>query len=136
MSGYMVQLFIGNFPCWVEQAPLEKFSRARNWRWPSQARLSRPNALQFVGAGDDTITLSGVIHPHEDKCGGKATSMDDLANLANGGEPQLVIIPGWGRVLGKFAITDIKEDYSHMLDDLRPRKVAFSVTLKRYGSDQ
>ena len=135
MAGYTVQLFIGPFPCWVEQAPLEKFSRARNWRWEAQARLTRPNAMQFVGAGDDTITLNGVIHPHEDKCGGKATSMEDLSQIANGGEPQL-ILTGWGKVLGKYVITDVQEDYENMLDDLRPRKVGFSITLKRYGNDQ
>jgi len=134
MSGYTIQLWIGPFPCWVENAPLESLDRSTNYRWPSQARLTRPNALQFVGAGDDTVTVNGYIHPHEPKCGGKAT-LDGLRALANAGVPYMVIT-GSGYVFGKFSITDIQENWKNPLDDMRPRRVDFTVTLKHYGSDQ
>jgi len=136
MAGYAIQLFIGPYFFYADNAPLEKLSRNSSYRWPSQQRLTRPPATQFVGAGDETISVNGYIHPHEPKCGGSnALTLDILRTLADAGVPYTVIT-GTGHVFGQFVIVSIKDDFSGLMDDLRPRRVDFSVELKRYGADQ
>jgi phage protein U len=60
--------------------------------------------------------------------------MDAIADLANEGIPHMVV-DGTGKVYGRYVIIDVKETRSTMLDDLRPRRVDFSITLKHYGQD-
>lgn len=131
MAGWSVQLTVGGYQFWIENASLDKFSRSSTYRWVAQERIARPVAMQNVGTGEDTITLNGYFHPH---LKGKAHALDKLRQMADEGIPYNVVT-GTGINLGRWCIVEIKDDFSEMLDDLRPRRVDFTVTLKKYFED-
>lgn len=132
MAGGHTQLIWGGFEFKLDTAGLETFGRQSTYRWPVQERIERPVALQFVGEGENTISVAGYIHPHFK---GTATELDKLRKIAEEGKPK-IMTTGTGKVLGKYVCTDIKDDFSSMLDDLRPRRVDYTVTFKKYFDDQ
>jgi len=132
MAGIKDQLYIGGVPLGLNHASVEGFDRKKGYRWPAQPRVARPEALQFVGAGAETITVKGYIHPHFK---GDAQHMEQIHQLADAGIPYIVLT-GTGKVFGKYAITDVSENFKELMDDGRPKRVDYSITLTRYGNDQ
>jgi phage protein U len=57
-------LALGTYRFSIDTAAYQTLKRRQSYRWQSQERLLRSPAQQFVGLGDDTITLAGVIYPH------------------------------------------------------------------------
>ena len=51
------------------------------------------------------------------------------------GKP-LFLISGSGFAFGRWCISKISENQSNFLKDGSPRKIEFSITLKRYGEDK
>ena len=45
-------------------AAYQEFTHAAEYRWAAQERLGRLPARQYLGPGPETVSLSGVIHPH------------------------------------------------------------------------
>lgn len=131
MANGHTQLIWGGIEFKFQTAGLETFGRQSTYRWPVQERIGRPIALQHVGEGEDTITVTGYIHPH---LKGTATEMNKLRKLAEEGKPK-IMTTGTGLVLGKYVCVDVKDDFSNMLDDLRPRRVDFTATFKKYFED-
>lgn len=127
------QMTIGGFQFGIESAPIELFNRKVSYRWPSQERIGRENAHQYTGIDDEPITINGSYFPAYSKA--SAMQLDDLKDLAKKGEPQMVTL-GTGKVLGKYCITEVTEDFSNLMDDIRPRKVTFSITITKYGNDK
>ena len=132
MAGIKDQLFIGGVPLGLNHASVSDVSRKKAYRWPAQGRIARPEAVQFVGAGAETLTVKGYIHPHFK---GSALHMEKIHQLADEGIPHMVLT-GTGKVFGKYAITDVSEDFKELMDDGRPRRVDYTITLTRYGNDQ
>ena len=51
------------------------------------------------------------------------------------GKP-LFLVSGNGFAFGRWCIVKITENQSNFLNDGAPRKIEFSISLKRYGEDQ
>nr|EKV5070974.1 phage tail protein [Escherichia coli] len=45
--------------------------RESDYRWPSNSRIGKRDAFQFLGVGEENITLAGVLYP--ELTGGKLT---------------------------------------------------------------
>ena len=91
----------------------------------------RSPAQQFVGLGEDTITLAGVIYPHYR---GGLNQLNDLRRQAETGEP-LLLVDGLGYVWGQWVIVSIEETQSYLQSHGQPLKQAFQLQLKYYGED-
>lgn len=98
------------------------------WRWDGQPRIGRGTALQYLGPGDRTLDLEGVIYP---RTGAEVRSMDRLAELAGTGRPQ-DLVDGAGNNLGRWAILAIDRTGDAHLGGGAPRKIEFTVRLQRY----
>lgn len=59
-----VMLALGSYRFSVSTAAYRGLERSASWRWPAQERLGAAPVLQYVGPGEQTIRLDGVIHPH------------------------------------------------------------------------
>lgn len=59
-----IMLALGGYRFSLPTAPYQELERIANWRWPSQDLLLQFPARQFVGPGDVTIALQGVVMPH------------------------------------------------------------------------
>ena len=105
----------------------QEFQRQQEWKHPATSRVGERDAHQYLGEGDDTITLSGWIAP---ELTGDITSLDDLRDMASRGEAY-VLVEGTGRIFGEFIITQLTEGRTLFYTDGMPRRIEFSVSLKR-----
>jgi phage protein U len=124
-------LALGDYRFSIDTAAYQTLKRHQSYRWQSQERLLRSPAQQFVGIGEDTITLSGVIYPHYR---GGLGQLNDLRQQAATGEP-LLLVDGLGFVWGQWVIVSIEETQSHLQSYGMPLKQAFQLQLKHYGDD-
>jgi phage protein U len=124
-------LALGNYRFAINTAAYQTLKRHQSYRWQSQERLLRRSAQQFVGTGDDTITLTGVIYPHYR---GGLGQLNDLRRQAETGEP-LLLVDGLGFVWGQWVITVIEETQSYLQSNGQPLKQTFQLQLKYYGDD-
>ena len=87
---------------------------------------SRP-ARQFVGPGDDTITLSGVLVP---ELMGRTAALDELRAMADTGMAW-ALVSGAGEIFGAFVIENTSTTGTVMMDNGMPRRIEFQLQLKR-----
>ena len=124
-----VLLMLGPFKFSLNTAVFQEAERSTEYRWASINRFGQTDALQFVGLGDDIVTLPGVIYPDWK---GDAVQVDTLRAIASQGRP-LQMMSGTGAVLDYFVIQRISDTRSFFKKDGSFRKQTFSVTLKYYG---
>jgi uncharacterized protein len=127
-----VLMGLGAFRFSLPTAAYEALARQTAWRWESVDRIGRVPARQFLGPGDDTITLSGAVFPAF--AGAGLGQVEALRTLAGQGAP-LMLVDGLGKVHGRWVVLDVSEDQSAFLPGGAPRKQAFSIKLGAYGED-
>lgn len=130
-SGPGVMLQLGSFQFGVTTAAYQELKRTTEWRWPSQDQFGKLAAVQFVGPGNDSITLPGVIYP---EWRGGLTQLDALRALGDTGEPQ-TMIDGRGKILGKWVIERVDEGQQVFAAAGVPRRQEFTLQLRRIHDD-
>ena len=125
-------LALGEYRFGVAAAAYQELTRAAEYRWASQERLGRRPARQYLGPGQETISLRGVIHPHYR---GGAGQLDRMCAEAAKGEP-LLLTGGDGAALGDWCILRVEEIRRVFDPDGAPRRVEFRLELARYGEDE
>ena len=104
-----------------------ELQRQTEWKHASTARVGLRDAHQYVGPGDDTITLSGWVAP---ELTGSLYSLDALRMMADTGK-SWILIQGTGRILGSYRITSMTEGRTILDGSGGARRVEFSIALKR-----
>ena len=97
------------------------------WRHPTNSRIGARPSAQFLGVGDETLTLSGVLMP---EITGGELSLDALRKMADTGKAY-PLIEGRGTVTGFFVIEKISKGRSEFFSDGAARKIEFTIELKR-----
>lgn len=131
MSQQSVMMALGLFVFGLDTAPYQQLQRQTSWRHPSSSRVGLRPARQYVGPGDDTITLSGTLYP--EITGGKVT-LSMLRYMAETGKAW-PLIEGTGFFYGLYVIEDLSETGSVFFADGAARKIDFSVKLTRVDDD-
>lgn len=126
-----VFMALGEYRFSMSTAAYDTFKRETKWRWASQERLNRTPAKQYVGPGEDVITLDGVIYPHYR---GGLQQIDRIRDEADRGEP-LLLVDGLGYVYDYWVITQLSETHTQLWEAGVPLKQQFSLTLEFYGED-
>jgi len=119
---------LGDFRFHMDGAAYQSLERESAWRWPTTERVGSAPMPQFVGPGDDTIRLSGVIYPHYR---GGLGQIDAMRAEANKGVP-LPLVDGMGRNWGRWVITSIHEGQTVFFSNGAPRSQSFEVGLTKY----
>ena len=127
-----MMMALGFFVFSVPTAAYNEFQRSTQWRHNSQSRVGQRPAYQYLGPGEDTVTLSGVLMP--EITGGRIT-LDVLRQMAEDGSAW-PLVEGSGRIYGLWAITRVNETGSVFHRDGTPRKVDFQVSLTRVDEDR
>lgn len=122
-----MMMALGLFVFGLYTVPYQQLQRQMVWRHPSISRVGARPARQFVGPGDDLITLSGVLYP--EITGGKVT-LEALKAMADEGMAW-PLIEGTGLFYGLFVIEEISQTDSVFFPDGAPRKIEFSLKLAR-----
>ena len=122
-------LALGLFVFETPSVPFTEIARRTAWRHAKSARVGARDASQYLGPGDDAISLSGVLLPGY---AGTFAAMRTLRALADEGEAW-PLVAGTGDVIGDFVIVSIDERGSVLMVDGVPRKVDFTIELDRVG---
>jgi phage protein U len=112
-------------------AVYQEMHRSAEYRWPSQDRFGQLPALQFIGPGEEIISLPGIIYP---EWRGSPNAMATLRAMAAKGQPQMMMDAG-GRIYGRWVIVQVDETRSIFAGFGVPRKIEFVLTLKRYDGE-
>lgn len=122
-----MMMALGLFVFSLPTAAYQDLQRRSNWRHPSSSRVGQRPARQYVGPGDDTITLSGLILP---ELAGKRLSLDALRLMADTGKAW-PLVEGTGRIYGLWVIEDLSETNTLFFKDGAARRIEFNITLQR-----
>lgn len=122
-----MMMALGMFVFEVKSLPYQQLQRQSAWRHNSQNRVGQRPAYQYLGPGEDTITLSGTLLP--ELTGGRMT-LDDVRIMADEGKAW-PLIEGSGRVYGYWAIQSVQETSTTFFRDGVPRRIEFSINLVR-----
>ena len=113
----------------VDTAVYQSLELERRWRWAGQERIAAPVAYQYLGEGEHTMSLPGVIYPHYR---GGLGQTDKLAAAAESGATY-TLTTGRGAVLGLWFIESLTETHTEFERDGTAKKIEFTLTLKRFG---
>lgn len=123
----MALMNLGMFVFDLPTLTYNQLQRRSTWRHATSDRVGARPAGQFVGPGDDNITLTGMLAPIAI---GDAGSLDELRRMADTGEAW-PMLDGAGRNYGAFVITALDETQKSILDNGVPRISDFTLSLQR-----
>lgn len=127
-----ILMTLGGFQFEINTAAHDQLKRESAYRWEKQDRLGREPAMQFIGKGEEKISLNGTIYPH---FRGGLGQINTMRRMADDGEP-LQLIDGLGNVFGRYCILQVQETQAVYVGPGIPRRMDFSLELSRYGEDQ
>jgi phage protein U len=105
----------------------DRIERDRAFRHARDDRFLAPAASQFVGVGDDKVTLTGTLVP---ELAGSASAIETLAEMASEGEAW-PLMDGTGSILGTYTIDRVANGGSNLIDTGQARKIDFTIELTR-----
>lgn len=123
-----MMMALGQFVFSLPTLAYQELQRRTSWKHVSTSRLGARNARQFLGDGDDTITMTGWFAP--DQGIGKLSSLADLRSLGSDGDAY-ALVDGTGTVYGAFVIEGLDEGQTLHQKDGTPRRIEFTLSLTR-----
>ncbi len=130
-SSKPVLMNLGSYQFEINTAAYQALRRSTSYRWAKQERLTRKPAQQYIGEGEDKITLNGRIYPQHAGGLGQLDAMRSEAEKAT----KLALIDGFGKVYGHYCITQVTEMQSNFIAGGKPRRIDFTMQLINYGDD-
>lgn len=122
-----MMLALGMFVFSLHTAAYQEMQRQTDWRHPSSNRVGAQPSRQFLGRGEDAITLPGIILP---ELAGTVLSLDALRQMADTGKAW-PMVEGTGRLCGLWIIENLTETRSLFFADGAARRIEFNLALKR-----
>ena len=122
-----MMMILGMFVFNLNKAVYQSLNQKTDWRHPSNSRIGTLPAYQFIGRGENTITLQGSIMPGFK---GSPKSLTKLSAMADKGKAY-PLIGGNGRVWGQYVIESIEETHTVFFKDGTPRKIEFTLELRQ-----
>lgn len=107
--------------------PYQNEGDEKQWRHPSNSRIGARPSYQFLGVGEQTKQLTGVLMP---EVTGGTTNLKQLEDMADTGRAY-PLIDGLGRMHGMFVINSISTGKAEFFSDGSPRRIEFTVQLTR-----
>lgn len=107
--------------------PYAEQQRSVDYRWPTNSRVGQRASAQFVGVGDEKITLNGELRP---EVTGGVLSLLTLKTMADEGRAW-PLIGGNGTIYGMFVVENFSETHSEFFANGTARKIGFTLALKR-----
>ncbi len=126
-----MMMILGMFPFALETTPYESFTRDNSFRHVSSERVGLSPRYQYIGAGEEPITLSGTLYP---EISGGDISLEMLRAMAYTGLAW-PLVEGTGRIYGMYVITALKQTRAEFFNDGKARKIDFTLSLKKANED-
>ena len=123
---------LGQFVFALDNLAFEERRRTTEWRHPSNSRVGAMPARQFVGPGDDKMTLTGLQAPEHF---GDRKAIEKLRAMGNTGAA-FSLVNGAGEVFGAWVIESVEESGTIPTPDGLMRRVEFTLNLARVDDQQ
>ncbi len=104
-----------------------ELQRRASWRHTRSARVGARDATQYVGPGEETVSLSGAVYA---EIADGRVSIDDLRDMAASGEAW-PLLDGTGTLFGDYVIEAIDERHAHLMTGGRAQRIDFAIDLLR-----
>ena len=117
-----MMLALGMFVFSLHTLAYQEMQRQTDWRHAANNRVGAQPARQFLGRGEDAITLPGLLLP---ELAGTTVSLDALRQMADTGKAW-PLVDGTGRMRGLYVIESLSEGQTLFFRDGTPRRIAFS----------
>lgn len=127
-----MMLALGMFIFSLPTLAYQELQRQTEWRHGSNNRVGAAPARQFLGRGDDSITLPGILMP---ELAGSTLSLDALRLMANTGKAW-PMVEGSGRIYGLWVIKSLSETKTIFFRDGTPRRIEFTLSVERIDDDR
>lgn len=127
-----MMMALGMFIFSIQTAAHQSLQRKTTWRHAANARVGARAGYQFVGAGDETLTLPGWVAPGQM---GSAMAVKMLRDMGNTGKA-FTLVDGLGLFHGVYVIDSFDETHSYFDKLGQGRKIEFSLNLTRVDEDQ
>jgi len=118
---------LGMFLFQIPTLAYDELQRKTDWRFAMASRVGTRDAAQFLGVGDETVSLSGSVYA---EITDGTVSLDTLREMGDAGEA-LPLVSGAGIVFGNFIIRSIDERHAVLMADGRPLRIDFGIDLWR-----
>ncbi|MEZ3134268.1 phage tail protein [Stutzerimonas kunmingensis] len=122
-----MMMALGMFVFSLETLAYQEFQRQTDWRHSSTSRIGTNPARQYLGRGEDSITLPGVLLPG---LVGSPLSLDTLRTMADTGKAW-PLVQGDGRIFGLWVIESLSETRTLFFRDGAARRIEFNLKLSR-----
>lgn len=122
-----MMMALGMFIFSLETLAYQEFQRQTDWRHSATSRIGTNPARQFLGRGEDTITLPGVLLS---ALAGSQLSLDTLRYMADTGKAW-PLVEGTGKIYGVWVIESLSETRTLFFRDGAARRIEFNLVLKR-----
>lgn len=129
----MMLMVLGQFVFQPDALSFNELQRQRAWNFADNAVASGRSKKQFIGAGEDNVTLSGIVVQEHGV--GTRDGIEQLADMADSGQGY-VLMDGSGYLYGVYIITGIDETKQLMIFNGIPRKIDFSIKLTRVDDNR
>lgn len=126
-----MMMALGLFVFGLPTVPYQQLQRQLAWRHPENSRVGARPTSQFIGRGPEIVTLSGVLYP---EITGGRVSLAALEAMADTGKAW-PLIEGTGLFYGLYVIEEQATTHSEFFPDGAPRKIEFTLKLKRTDDD-
>lgn len=126
-----MMMVYGMFVFTLRTAPYQTLQHSQSWRHVKNDRVNASAGWQYIGPGDDNITLEGVLYP---EITGGNLSLAALNSIGFAGRPW-PLIEGTGLIYGMYVMTGLDRGKSEFDRYGNPKKIEFTLSLSRVDAD-
>ncbi|EFA9397337.1 tail fiber protein [Escherichia coli] len=126
-----MMMIYGMFVFELKTLPHQQVQQNKAWRHVKNDRINRSASWQYIGAGEDQMTLSGILYP---EITGGEVSLSLLTTQAYTGRPW-PLIDGVGKIYGMYVITGLQIIRSELDCYGKAKKIEFTISFQRCDED-
>lgn len=126
-----MMMVYGMFVFMLQTTPYQQLRHSQNWRHVKNDRVNRAAGWQYIGVGEDSITLNGTLYP---EITGGNWSLSALTTIGHAGRPW-PLIEGTGRIYGMYVLTNLEVGKTEFDRYGNPKKIEFTISLSRVDED-
>ncbi|MBG6247347.1 MULTISPECIES: phage tail protein [Symbiopectobacterium] len=115
----------------LKTLPHQQLRQSKQCRHVKNERINRSAKWQYIGAGEDQITLDGILYP---EITGGEMSLTALNTQAYSGRPW-PLIEGTGQIYGMYVLTGMQTTRTELDRYGKAKKIAFSLSFQRCDED-
>ncbi|MDI3218916.1 phage tail protein [Klebsiella quasipneumoniae] len=124
-------MMFGLFVFELRTLPYQQLQLSRHWRHFKNDRVGQSAKWQYVGVGENQLTLGGLLNP---EITGGNLSLGAVSTMAYTGLAW-PLIDGVGSIYGMYVITGLQETHQEFDRYGKAKKIGFTLSLQRVDED-